>query len=116
MRMSRSFKLKIVIAVLLPYFLLAIGSELMHNHGWEVYARSQNAAGNTNGTAYFKALTHQDDEACSTCVWTSANVSGAQAVCTTHAAELASQPIAPAIAPLVSGASSSLSSRGPPVS
>jgi len=123
MCLARLSKLKIVLAVLLPYMVLAIGSEFLHNHGGEHSALHAARAPARNSQAHVRvalcsthAVTSHDEGACPACLWAKSNVSSPQVVSPVEHTTCICEPIFVQCFPNRTGGIRLASSRGPPLS
>jgi hypothetical protein len=81
MHLVRSLKLKIVLAILLPYAILAVSSAFIHNHNTEnshIAAALHHSGGTFDISLSSTSSIDTCDRSCPACVWTSVNVSSAE--------------------------------------
>jgi len=124
MHLSRLRELKIALAVLLPYTMLAVGSEFAHNHAGKGQrprpACHRLASVFTAPTAAESVLSAASTAAhgrnCPACAWAMTNVSRGPVVLTAALDDTISGSITPESCGRVSGQAALHSSRGPPSS
>jgi hypothetical protein len=121
MSVTRLRKLRISLAVLLPYFVLAVGSEFLHNHGRDYTVPASSAqlcyVGQPGHVALASAkLVPDRHEVCPACAWAGNSLSNLHVAVTLERSAAVSILIVSNRSPHITGGVRLPSSRAPPLS
>lgn len=122
MFLSRLCKLKIVSLALLPYLVLAIGSELLHNHdcddqlGTPEYWTVLYCQHTSLSLASVRATSDQGHNGCPACSWSKTSISGSPVVITSNHTSTVSNFTTSESFIRSTGSNRLASSRAPPLS